>query len=83
LGICASALIYSSREFREIVVTSPYPDNVQTLFEFAVKGLESLGQKVKLKEKEGYIVEVWSRKGKVFYLSPLSALKSKAYSYSR
>jgi|BEDMetMinimDraft_2_1075160.scaffolds.fasta_scaffold02512_4 tRNA(Met) cytidine acetyltransferase len=78
LGICASALIYSSREFREIVVTSPYPDNVQTLFEFAVKGLESLGQKVKLKEKEGYIVEVWSRKGKVFYLSPLSALKSKA-----
>jgi len=81
LGLVAAALITTRRarkRIRDILVTAPEPENVQTLFEFAARGLERLGVDFEVVERGGLATEIRTRLVKAFYRRPLPALNAKA-----
>jgi len=81
LGLATASLIASKkirRKTREILVTAPEPENVQTLFEFAIKGLNAVGIEAELVERNGVPVELRARFVRVFYRKPLPSINTKA-----
>jgi len=81
IGILAAALMSDRRlrkRFRRILVTAPHPDNARTLFEFAVKGLERLGIRFFVTERNGSIVEVRCGPSSLYYVSPYIAVNRHA-----
>jgi tRNA(Met) cytidine acetyltransferase len=80
LGLIAACLILSrrKRKFKDILVTSPEPENVQMVFEFACKGLDRVGVEYDLRERQGLPIELECKFTRMFYRRPLSALNAKA-----
>ena len=81
LGLVAAGLMATKkarRKIKDILITSPEPENVQTLFEFAAKGLEKLGIEFEVAERNGITAEIRTRFVKAFYRRPMSALNAKA-----
>ena len=81
LGLATASLIASKkarRKIKDILVTAPEPENVQTLFEFAMRGLEAVGIEGELIERNGAPVGLKTRFVKVFYRKPLPSINAKA-----
>ncbi len=79
LGLIAAGLMTSRRRrFRDILLTSPEPENVQTVFEFACRGLDRIGISYDLRERNGILIELRSKSVRMFYQRPLPALNVKA-----
>ena len=80
LGLIAACLILSRRKrrFKDMLVTSPEPENSQTIFEFACRGLDRVGVEYDLRERQGLPVELACKFARMFYRRPLPALNAKA-----
>ncbi len=69
----ALARIVTKTKMRRAVVTSPSMEGIQTLFQFLMKGFDSLGVKYEPLIRNGHVIDVRFRDGNVFYLTPDSA----------
>jgi len=81
LGLIAAGLMATKkgrRKIKDILITAPEPENVQTLFEFAAKGLEKLGVEFEATERNGVTMEIRTKFVKAFYRRPMPALNAKA-----
>ncbi|GBC75383.1 tRNA(Met) cytidine acetyltransferase TmcA [archaeon HR06] len=81
LGLASVALLTSrSRfgKFKDILVTSPEPENIQPLFDFAIRGLKALGKVPEIIKRENLIWELRLGNRRVFYRRTLAALEAKA-----
>lgn len=81
LGLVAACLVASKkrRRFKDILVTAPEPENVQTLFEFAAKGLEKIGvSDVEIVERNNLVTGIRTKAAKIFYRKPFPSLNTKA-----
>ncbi|MEM0021108.1 MAG: tRNA(Met) cytidine acetyltransferase TmcA [Fervidicoccaceae archaeon] len=80
LGIGLIGIAESMKEFKHkvrIIVTSPEPQNVQSLFLLAKKAAEALGYKVNAVQRGGNIIELQGPFFSIEYWSPLSVPKIK------
>ena len=81
LGLIVAALIgekKTMKRFKDILITSPEPDNVKVLFEYASKGLDRLDIDYDLLERNGLPIELRTRFVRVFYKRPMPALNANA-----
>ena len=69
----ALAHILTKTKIKRAVVTSPNLEGIQTLFEFLMRGLDSLGVKYEPLIRNGHIIDVKFRGRNVFFLTPDSA----------
>jgi tRNA(Met) cytidine acetyltransferase len=54
----------------KIAITAPQYTGVKTLIEFIIKGLESLGLRYWIKQRENNIIMIKTRRMKLFYIKP-------------
>ncbi|RLG04306.1 MAG: hypothetical protein DRN54_01310 [Thaumarchaeota archaeon] len=81
LGLLAACLISVKkirRRFRDVLVTSPEPENARMIFEFACRGLDRIGMPYDIIERKGAPIELESKFARMFYRKPLPALNAKA-----
>ncbi len=61
----------SKKGVRNVIISSPHPANIQTLFEFLMKGLTSKNVKFQVRNHEGWTSEIrTSSRARISYLWP-------------
>lgn len=81
VGLGIAALAHKLRRAKgrcRVLVTAPSESNVQELFKFAKRGLESLGHKLEVEERQDLVVGLRAKGVEVFYLKPLEAVTRRA-----
>ncbi len=81
VGLGVAALAHKLRKAKgrcRVLVTAPNESNVQELFKFAKRGLESLGHKVEAEERQEMVVSLRAKGIDITYLKPLEAVKRRA-----
>ncbi|MCC6049421.1 MAG: tRNA(Met) cytidine acetyltransferase TmcA [Thermofilum sp.] len=81
VGLGIAALAHRLRRAKgrcRVLVTAPSEGNVQELFKFARRGLESLGHKVEVEERQDMTVGLRAKGVDIVYLKPLEAVSRRA-----
>lgn len=81
IGLGIAALSHKIRRAKgrcAVVLTAPSEANVQELFKFARRGLESLGYEVQAEEEGGYITRLKAKSIDIAYFRPLEAVTKRA-----
>ncbi|RMF30860.1 MAG: tRNA(Met) cytidine acetyltransferase, partial [Candidatus Nitrosothermus koennekii] len=77
LGLAIAGMILNY-DISKILITAPEAENIQTIFEFIMKALDSKGIKYSNRMVDNLIVELKYYDKKVLYKKPLGALEEKA-----
>jgi tRNA(Met) cytidine acetyltransferase len=81
VGLGIAALAHRLRRAKgrcRVLVTAPSESNVQELFRFAKLGLENLGHKLEVEERQDMVVGLRAKGVEVFYLKPIEAVTRRA-----